>query len=192
MPDRPVKQAQRLADVCQDSLRRDNAKWLELIWCMLHEAPSAVPIFAGRMDQLLNDKTCWAHSVPGKQFIPVVLAVNLLCYRVSQLSAGQLRQVSLNIGPRQPAPLKAQLRTAETEQLCGDIDLPGDLAQSESTSTLHPGLSVCMLDPKSPLAAAGIFAAGVLVRTNQNCMHSPNSVATDTLNATYVKANWLT
>ncbi len=115
-------------------------------------------------------------------------------YSVSQLSAGQLF-LSLNIGPRQPAPLKARLitvGTVETEQLCGDVNLPGDLSQSESTSTLHPGLSVCMLDPKSPLAAAGIFAAGILVRTNQNCMHSLNSVATDTLNATYVKANWLT
>jgi len=34
-----------------------------------------------------------------------------------------------------------------------------------------------MLDPKSPLAAAGIFAAGILVRTNQNCMHSLDSIA---------------
>ncbi len=113
---------------------------------------------------------------------------------MSQLSAGQL-SVSLNIGPRQPVPLKARLRTVGTvgtEQLCGDIYLPGDLSQSESTSTLHPGLSVCMLDPKSPLAAAGIFAAGILVRTNQNFMHSVNSVATATLHATYVKASWLT
>lgn len=84
MPNRPVKQAQRFADVCQDSLRRDNAKWLELeleqIWCMLHEAASAVPILAGRMDQILKKRMCWVHMVPGKQFIPVLLAVNQLCY----------------------------------------------------------------------------------------------------------------
>jgi len=48
MPYRLVKQAQRLADVCQDSLRGDNKKCLQLIWCMLHEAANAVPIFAGR------------------------------------------------------------------------------------------------------------------------------------------------
>ena len=64
--------------------------------------------------------------------------------------------------------------------------------QSESTTTLHPGLSVCMLDPKSPLAAAGIFAAGILVRTNQNCVHDLESIEADTLKAAYVKANWLT
>jgi len=94
-----------------------------------------------------------------------------------------------------PAPLKARLRTVgtvEAKQLCGDIHFPGDLSQSESTSTLHPWLSVCMLDPKSPLAAAGIFAAGVLVRINQNCIHSLNSIEDDTLNAASVKANWLT
>lgn len=110
---------------------------------------------------------------------------------VSQFSAGQL-SASLNIGPRQPAPHTARLRavgTVETEQLCGDVYLPGDLSQSESTSTLHPGLSVCMLDPKSPLAAAGIFAAGILVRTNQHYMHRLNSV-TDSLK--YFQANWLT
>ena len=49
-----------------------------------------------------------------------------------------------------------------------------------------------MLDPKSPLAAAGIFAAGVLVRINQSCIHSLNSIEADTLNAASVKANWLT
>ena len=38
-----------------------------------------------------------------------------------------------------------------------------------------------MLDPKSPLAAAGIFAAGILVRTNQNCMHKLENIATGTL-----------
>ena len=38
------------------------------------------PSLAGRMDQILKKRMCWVHMVPGKQFIPVLLAVNQLCY----------------------------------------------------------------------------------------------------------------